>query len=138
MAAKAEKVAIFLHSGAYDRVHYALSIALVSLAMGMEVHMLCTYGGLMRLVKGRTDELGDETPPAIRLAMQKGVQTGAVQSISQSLQDACNMGLHLYACVGAMANLNICRDELVEEVSFSTGLASFLEIAKDASMVLYI
>lgn len=134
----APRVTIVLHSGAYDRVQYALSIALVSLAMGMEVHMMCTYGGLLRLVKGRTDELGDETGADVRDTLRKGLESGAVQPLSASLRDAVDMGLKLYACVGAMGNLNVSRDELIDEVAATTGLAHFLGLAKDARITLYI
>ncbi|MBI4303860.1 MAG: NAD(FAD)-dependent dehydrogenase, partial [Chloroflexi bacterium] len=41
-----ERITIVLHSGDYDRAAYALSIALVGLASGMEVHALLTFEGL--------------------------------------------------------------------------------------------
>ncbi|MFQ5875502.1 MAG: DsrE/DsrF/DrsH-like family protein [Dehalococcoidia bacterium] len=36
------------------------------------------------------------------------------------------MGARFYACVSSMAFLNITRDELIDEVDESTGIATFL------------
>jgi len=38
-------------SASYNRVAHALTIALTSIALGKEVHVLFTYGALIRLVR---------------------------------------------------------------------------------------
>ena len=48
------------------------------------------------------------------------------------------MGLKTYACVNAMANFNVSKNELISEVDKPKGLATFLELAKDAAITLYI
>lgn len=127
-----------MHSGSFDRASYALSIAQTALAMGMEVHMLFTYGGLRRLVKGQSDIVGDETDKEMLEPVQKGLAKGHIEPFSVSLEEAKKMGLKVYACVSAMANLNVTRDELIKEVDAVVGLASFLELCKNASINLYI
>ncbi len=129
---------IILHSGAYDRALYAFSLATVALAMGMEVHMLCTYGGLLRLVKGKTEELGEETPPPVREILCQGLEKGTITPLSELIEEACRMGLKLYACAAALGNLNVARGELIEAVTASTGLAHFLELAAHSSWQFYI
>ncbi len=138
MDAEKGKVAIILHSGSYDRVSYAISIASTALALGMDAHMLFTYGGLKRLAKNHIDNLGEETSEDIRQIVARGLALGHIESISTLLKDAKRMGLKVYACVAAMAALNIARGELVDEVDRSIGLATFLELARDASITLYI
>jgi peroxiredoxin family protein len=132
------RAALIIHSGAYDRVSYALSLASVARAMGMEVHVLFTYGGLGRLVNGRTDEIGEETPAELREIIQTGRAKGTFPSITDSLTEAKKMGLKVYACVGAMANLNIARDQLVPEVDQVVGLAKFLQLCQGAAMTWYV
>lgn len=127
-----------MHSGAYDRASYALSIAMVALAMGMEVHLLVTWSGLKRFIKNQADALGEETDKELRETIEKGLAKGSLLPLRQLLQDAKKLGLKVYACVTAMANLNITKDELIEEVDQVVGLATFIEIAKDASLSLYI
>ncbi|GBC75492.1 hypothetical protein HRbin06_00810 [archaeon HR06] len=128
------KLSLILHSYSYDRVHYGLSIALTGLAMGMEVHVLFTYGALKRLVKGRTDILGEGE---MEERIEKALKKGAISSIKDTISNAKKMGLKIYACVAAMSLLNIARDELIEEVDEVISLSRFLDLAKD-SLVLYI
>ena len=132
------KIAIVLHSGAYDRANYALSIATVALAMGMEVHMIYTYGGFRRLIKGYTDDLGEETPREIKSIIQNGIKKGNIPPISKQIKEATRMGLKTYACVNAMANFNIAKDQLISEVEKPMGIATFLELTKDAAKTLYV
>ncbi len=133
-----ERAAIIVHSGSYDRVYYALSISLVSLAMGMDVNVLFTYSALKRLVKERTDIVGDETDRELRIVFEKGLTKGSIQSITTQLRDAKRMGLKIYACVAAMATLNITREELIEEVDEVVGLAAFLDLARNSALTLYV
>ncbi|MBI4284448.1 MAG: DsrE/DsrF/DrsH-like family protein [Chloroflexi bacterium] len=133
-----ESVAIILHSGAYDRVAYALSIALVSLASGMDVHMLATYEGLRRFTKGHLTDLGEETSPIVRTNIQRGLASGGIPSMESQLADAKKLGLKLYACPNAMAALNITMTDLIDEVDDIMGLAGFLGIARQAKIHWYI
>ncbi len=55
---KREMITLILHSGAFDRASYALSIAQVSLASGMEAHMMVTFDGLRRFTKGHLSDMG--------------------------------------------------------------------------------
>lgn len=133
-----DSLAIILHSSSYDRADYVLSIAIVALAMGMNVHMLFTYEGLKRLVKGHTEDLNGSTEEAIRTAIEKGLKNGNIQPLSRRFKEAKRMGLKIYACVNAMAIFNVSKDELVSEVDKPMGLATFLELAKDAAVTLYV
>lgn len=131
-------IAIILHSGSYDRVSYALSLAITGLAIGMEAHILLTYGGLKRFVKGHLEDIEDETDSQLKGYIAKGVASGGIQSIEAQLEDARKLGLKLYACASAMANLNIARNELVEEIDEVIGLVTFLKFARTATINWYI
>lgn len=133
-----ERVTIILHSGSYDRASYALSIAQVALASGMEVHMLLTFEGLHRFTKGHLMDRGEETSAVIRNSVERGLASGGIQSIDDQLAGARKLGLKLYACVNAMATLNIARDQLIDEIDTITGLAAFLELARTAKINWYI
>lgn len=131
-------IALILHSGSYDRVSYALSLAIAGLASGMEVHILLTYGGLKRFVKGYSEGLGKETDNEIRGFIAKGLASGGIQSLEAQLATARQLGLKFYACASAMASMNIARQELREEVDKVVGLATFLELARTATINWYI
>jgi len=133
-----ERVTIILHSGAYDRASYALSIALVALASGMEVHMLLTFEGLRRFTKGHLADIGEETSPNVRNNIQRGLESGGIQPLDTQLADAKKLGLKLYACPNAMAALNIALSDVLDEVDNVMGLAAFLELARTATINWYI
>ena len=132
-----ELVAIVLHSGAYDRAANALSIALVSLVSGMEVHILLTFEGLRRFTKGHLMDVGEETSPRIRANIQRGLESGGIASLETQFADAKKLGLKLYACPNAMAALNITIDDLLGEIDIM-GLAGFLALARLATVNWYI
>jgi len=132
------KVAIIINSPSYDRVAYALSIASISAVFGKEVHVLFTYGAVHRLVKGKADEIGEETDAWIREAIKAGSEKGSISKISEILNNLKRFGGNVYACVAAMALHNIVKDELAEEVNEVTSISAFLEKVEGASMVLYV
>jgi peroxiredoxin family protein len=127
-----EKIAMVVNSGEYDRVNYALSIAKVALALGMDVHAIFTYGGLARLIKGRTDEIGSISDDFVRQRVESNLAKGRIGKISEDLKEAKKLGLKVYVCVNAMGVLNVSRAELIDEVDQVMGLASFLDIARGA------
>ena len=133
-----ERVTIILHSGSYDRASYALTISLVALASGMEVHMLLTFEGLRRFTRGHLADIGEETSPNVRANIERGLESGGIQSLETQLADAKKLGLKLYACPNAMAALNIALRELLDEVDNVMGLATFLEFARNATINWYI
>ncbi len=130
--------AIVLHSGSYDRASYALTLALVALAMGMDARILLTHGGLRRFSGDRLEEMGDDTTEQARQDFDIALMTGAVNSIEKQLTDAKELGLRLYACTGAMAIADIRQEHLRPEVDEMVGLGTFIEIARTAAINWYI
>ena len=133
-----KRVTIILHSGAYDRVSYALSIALVALASGMEVHMFLTFEGLRRFARVHLGDLGEETSSGVGVNIKRGLESGGIQSLESQLADAKKLRLKLYACPNAMAALNIPLSEVLEEVDSVMGLAAFLALTGSAAINWYI
>jgi peroxiredoxin family protein/TusA-related sulfurtransferase len=133
-----KRATIILHSSAYDRASYALSLAMVALAMDTEVYMFLTYGGLRRFTNGRLGSLGEETDAELRDVISRGLKTGGIKSLAEQLVEAKKLGLKLYACSGTMAQMNIVRSELSQEVDEVTGSSTFLNLAYKATINWYI
>ena len=131
------KVAIIVHSSSYDRVSYALTIAAMSAAQFKDVSMLFTYGAIRRLVKDRTDEVGDETDVWIQANLSLGLEKGSIKKISEMISYLKGFGGKIYACSAAMAFHNIVKDTLVDEVDGVTGISTFLE-QTDGAQILYV
>jgi peroxiredoxin family protein len=107
--------------------------------LGREVHVLFTHGSLLRLKKGFTDKIGEETEEWIREAIKAGVKKGTMRKISELLTELKRFGGKIYACPAAMAFHSVTKDELINEVDKVCGIATFFEeLASDASLTLYI
>jgi peroxiredoxin family protein len=125
-----DKVTMVINSSEYQRVSYAISIAKVAAALDMEVHMLFTYEGLERLIKGRSDELGNITDTNFLKKIKNALKKGKISKLSEDLTDANKIGVRIYACVTAMSIMNVKEEELIKEVDQVMGLSQFLVLSK--------
>tara|TARA_B100001971_G_scaffold204162_1_gene220013 strand:+ start:262 stop:777 length:516 start_codon:yes stop_codon:yes gene_type:complete len=125
-----DKVTMIINSGEYQRVSYAISIAKVAAALDMEVHMLFTYKGLERLIKGRSDELGNVTDANFLKKIKDALEKDKISKLSEDLVDANKIGVRIYACVTAMSIMNVKDEELIKEVNQVMGLSQFLELSR--------
>ena len=125
-----DKVTMVINSGEYQRVSYALSMANAAAALDMEVHMLFTYEGLERLIKGRSDELDNITDANIRKKIKDALENGKILKLSEDLAYAKKIGVKIYACVTAMSIMNVKNEELIKEVDQIIGLSQFLELCR--------
>ncbi len=100
--------------------------------------MLLTFEGLRRFTRGHLADIGEETSSNVRTNIERGLESGGIQSLETQLADAKKLGLKLYACPNAMAALNIALSEVLEEVDNVMGLAAFLGFARTAAINWYI
>jgi len=129
------KLAIIIHGAAFDRVSYALTLAAMAAAQLKEVSVLFTYGAIRRLVKGCTDEVGEETPTWIQRALPQGLETGSMKRISEMITYVKGFGGKLFACSAAMTFHHIAPETLLDEVDGVTGISTFLEEAEGGQLL---
>lgn len=127
---------IIFHSGSYDRIYHGLSIALTALALGRRVKLFFTYWALeyLRRDTSPTVSLNKEGEHYQRV-IEDHIEKGHMKRISEFLSEAKELGATLYACISSMALLNITRDELIDEVDESTGIAIFLMETEEGQML---
>jgi len=134
-----EKLALIINTASYDRVAFALNVATAAAALGQEVAVLFGYGGLVRLKRGCTDAVGEETEAWIREEIRLGLEKGSVPRISEALETLQKLGGRIYACPAAMALHNLIKEELVEGVQQVCSLVEFLSRdARGASAIIYV
>ena len=133
----AGRLTIILHSGSYDRVTNALSLAIVCLSMGMEAHILLTYEGLKRFRKGHLED-PDGTDPDLLAQMQRDIDSGRFHSVGDKLEAARELGLKVYACTTAMATCDLNKEDLVDGVDQIMGLTTFMNLVREATVNWYI
>ena len=129
------KVAMIINSPSYDRVANALSIATISAAHLKEVHVLFTYGAVCRLIKGKTDDVGEETDAWIRDEIISGLEKGSIQKVTKMITHLKGFGGKIYACSAALTFHHLTQDDLIEEIDEVTGISTFLEKTENAEML---
>jgi len=132
-----QRMTVVLHSGSYDRATNALSMVIIGLTVGMEAHILLTYEGLRRFVKGHLED-AHGTDGDLMATMQQGIESGRFHTIEEKLATAKEMGLKLYACTTACATLGVDKEDLVDEVDEIMGLTAFIQMARTAAINWYI
>jgi peroxiredoxin family protein len=120
-----QRLAIFLHSGDYDRVHQGLAVAVSAAATGRSVDVYFFWWALDRLLRGDLDD-PDFGPGREHLAedfLERGFP-----SIRQLLDAARESGqVRLYACSGSLAILGRNAGDLEGKVDGLVGWAAILE-----------
>ncbi len=100
--------------------------------------MLLTYDGLRRFTGEHLADIGEETSPNVRTNIERGLESGGIQSLETQLADARKLALKLYACPNAMAAQNIAQSDLLDEVDSVMGIAAFLGLARTVAINWYI
>ena len=119
------KLAIFLHSGDYDRVHQGLSIAVAGASAGRKVEVYFFWWALDRLIRDDLDVplFGPERAELADDFTEKGFPT-----IRELIAAARSSGLvRLHACSGSLAILGKTAEAIEGKVDELVGWAAILE-----------
>lgn len=137
----ADKLSIILFSGTVDKLMAVSTLATGAVAMGLDVDVFLTFWGLNAFRKDQvrtsqrfSSDFADFAPAALKAMAEKGVQhwldtLKAAKEIGNVRVRACSMTMELFGWT-----LNDL-DPVVEDV---TGVATFIEEAKDAKINLFI
>jgi peroxiredoxin family protein len=137
-----KKAAIIVHSGDMDKVYSALILGNGALAMGMDVYLFFTFWGLQRLKKG-----GLEKGPLSRMNMlglgkwmiKRKMKQANVASLEKMFQDFKELGGHVLACDMTMDIMGVKKEDLRDDlISDYCGVGTYMDVAKDASVTLFI
>lgn len=139
--AKVERLSIILFSGTVDKLMAASILATGAAAMGMEVELFLTTWGLMAFRKG--DYLTNTRVSAdfadYASVMQEQMQAKRVPSWMENLQGAIEIGsVHVAACSMTMELYGLHLADLEPIVDEVTGVATFIERARESQTTLFI
>lgn len=133
---KPRSLAIVIAEGSYDKAMMAMTLGTTGASMGMNVHLFFTFFGLNLLKKGANPKL----PGLFRLMtgwFRKRLKTVGVEDFAQQMEMARDLGASLYACSTTMNVMGMKTEEMIDGVKV-LGAASFLDIAADADVQLFI
>jgi peroxiredoxin family protein len=117
-------IAVFLHSGAYDRVHQGLSVAASGAALGRRVEVYFFWWALDRLLSDKLDEADfpERTDVAERFEA-RGLPT--LRELLAHLR--ASEQVVLVACTGSLAALGRTQAEAAGRVDLVLGWSSILQ-----------
>lgn len=141
MTQTAERMSLILFSGTVDKLLAASILATGAAAMGMEVEVFLTTWGVMSFRKGDyqtntrlSKDFEDYAP-----AMAEALQVKKVPTWMDNLLGAKEIGdVKVYACSMTMELFGMQLSDLEPIVDDVTGVATFVERAKDGRITLFI
>lgn len=128
--------AVVVSEGTYDKAMMSMMLANTAASMGKDVHVFFTFFGLNLLKKRANPKL----PGLFRLMtgwFRKRMKKVGVEDFSEQVEMAKELGVHLYACSTTMNVMGIEEKDLIDGIKV-LGAASFLNIAEDAGIELFI
>lgn len=136
-----ERMSLVVFSGTADKLTAVATLATGGAAMGMEVEIFLTFWGLETLRVGAKDR-----PPRITAefadfgpVMQEVMQAKQVPHWLDMLRDARDVGnVKIYACSATMELFGMKQEDLEDVVDEVTGVATFVDRAKDAKISMFI
>jgi peroxiredoxin family protein len=137
---KPKKMAIIVHSESLDKLYTVFMLSSTGSAMDVETHLFFTFWGLNALKKGGLESAGLPGFMTIDTGMMKERIRGAkVPTLTELLKMCRQMGnVKIYACSTTMEMMGVKKEDLIPDVDDIVGAASFLSIALDSDVQLFI
>ncbi len=152
----AKRLMIVVSKGTLDMAYPPLILAQIGAAMGLEVGLFFTFWGFDIIRKDRVDNL-KVTPvgnpsmgvPNI-LAIIPGMTamaTGMVRkkikelnmpTVRDMIKECKDLGVKFYACSTTMEMFGLKREDLIEEVDDVVGATTFMNMAMEDSVVMFV
>lgn len=134
------RLAIVVQGGTMDKLYCAFILSSTAVAMDMEAHLYFTFWGLNALVKGAMEKAGlPATYKHLEEQMRKNIKRINYPMPYEMLKRLKQSELFkIYACSPTMKMFNVKEEDLIPEVDEIAGAATFLEIAAEADITLFI
>jgi len=140
MTENRKKMAIIVHSGSLDKLYPVFMLSSTGGAMDAEVHLFFTFWGMDAIKKGGLDKAGLPGLMTIGTGMMKDkIKKVGIPTLKELLamcRDTENV--KIYACSTTMELMDVKKEELIPEVDEIVGAATFLDIAMDCDVQLFI
>jgi peroxiredoxin family protein len=136
-----ERMSLVVFSGTADKLTAAVTLATGAAAMEMDVELFLTFWGLEAFKKD-----AKERPPRITAefadygpVMQELMQAKHVPHWLDTLRAAREIGnVRIFACSATMELFDMKLEDLEDVVDEVTGVATFIDRAKDAKISMFI
>ena len=153
---KRNRLVIVCSKGSLDMAYPPLMLATTAAAMGMEVDLYFTFWGMSMINKKTIDSLkispvGNPALPMPNILgmipgmsnmmtsmMKKNMQKIKMPSIREMIATAKESGVKFHACSNTMEMMGVKKEDLIPEVDDIIGAATYLELASEDAITLFI
>ena len=153
---KRNKLVIICSKGSLDMAYPPLMLATTAAAMGMQVDLYFTFWGMNMITKKTIDSLkipsvGNPALPMPNILgmlpgmssmatsmMKKNMQKIKMPSIREMIATAKESGVRFHACSPSMNMMGLTKEDLIPEVDDIIGAATYLELASEDAITLFI
>ena len=153
---KNNRLVIICSKGSLDMAYPPLMLATTASAMGMDVHLYFTFWGMNMICKKTIDSLkispvGNPALPMpnilgiipgmssmVTSMMSKKMRKMKMPSIKQMIATAKESGVKFHACSPSMNMMGLTKDDLIPEVDDIIGATTYLDLASDHAITLFV
>jgi peroxiredoxin family protein len=153
---KRNRLVIVCSKGSLDMAYPPLFLANTAAAMGMQVDLYFTFWGMYMISKKTIDSLkvsavGNAAIPIPNILgmipgmssmmtsmMQKKMQKIKVPSVREMIATAKENGVKFHACSNTMEIMGFKKEDLIPEVDDVIGAATYLDLAAEDAITLFI
>ncbi len=152
----AKRLMIVVSKGTLDMAYPPLILAQIGAAMGMEVGLFFTFWGFDIIRKDRVDNLkvtpvGNPSmgmpnilailPGMTAMAtsmVKKKIKELNMPTIREMIKECKDLGVKFYACSTTMEMFGLRREDLIEEVDDVVGATTFMNMAMEDAIVMFV
>ncbi len=140
MANEKKTMSIIVHSGTFDKLMPVFMLASTAASMDTQVNLFFTFWGLNALKKGGLKKAKLPGMMSIGTSMMKGRMAKAkVPTMDEMLKMCRETGnVKIYACSTTMELMHVPKENLIPEVDDIVGAATFMELALNSEVNLFI
>lgn len=150
------KLVIICSKGSLDMAYPPLMLATTAAAMGMETHLYFTFWGMNMITKKQIDKLkisplGNPALPMpsilgmipgmsgmVTSMMKKKMQKMKMPTIKEMIATAKEGGVKFHACSPSMNMMGLKKEDLIPEVDDIIGATTYLDLASEDAITLFI
>jgi peroxiredoxin family protein len=153
---KRNRLVIVCSKGSLDMAYPPLMLATTAAAMGMEVHLYFTFWGMNMITKKTIDSLkispvGNPALPMpnilgmipgmssmVTSMMTKKMRKMKMPSIREMIATAKESGVKFHACSPSLNMMGLTKDDLIPEVDDIIGATTYLDLASEDAITLFV
>ncbi len=153
---KRNRLVIICSKGSLDMAYPPMMLATTAAAMGMDVHLYFTFWGMNMITKKTIDSLkispvGNPALPMpnilgmlpgmsgmVTSMMRKKMEKMKMPSIRNMIATAKESGVKFHACSPSMNMMGLTKEDLIPEVDDIIGATTYLDLASEDAITLFI